>query len=499
MNHNRAVSLAVAAVLCGVASAQSAHLNASAGVSVGLGVPAPVDFAVAGPPATPYVLLVDFAPGPGLLAGRPVQLGVSPALTMLAASVLGPFGNEVTSVNVPPVPQLSGLAIYSQALVVTAAAPNGLFVPSNGESTILYGTSQALVERFDFPLANGFTGTFDPNSVGEVRGRFVLRQVQPIDNGDVLEVPTSNTVSPYASTFLTGIQTPLDPRGCRAQFVYRAGDLGADGTPEVLRRAWWRVANNQGVFHDVFPQVAIRVGHTTVQPDFSIDSWSALPAYPTSGLSTVFSANESSTPVQVRSGAYSIDPGQLVLGLDRSGLGRYLDWGIEPGFVYNGTDNLLLDVRTEPSPTSFGLNGAQVYLTVLSDYLPAARSIARAMLPIGTVDPDTVAVATQRDNAVHDMVFEFARVEANALSPFRFAGVNPDYQPAILAARTPGQSYVEVRFRGADDAAGSNATPFSLDVNVADGKAYLQYSIKLVADVVTGEVPSVDTLVVPVQ
>ncbi|MCB9878955.1 MAG: hypothetical protein H6835_15270 [Planctomycetes bacterium] len=499
MNHDRTLALAVAAVLCGAVSAQSVHLNATAGVSVGLGTAMPADFAVSGPPQAPYVLLVDFVPGPGLLMGRPVQLGVSSGLTLLAADFLGQFGAGGTSVNVPPVPQLAGLTIYSQALVVTTAAPNGLFVPSNGESTILYGTSQALVERFDFPLANGFTGNFDPNSVGEVRGRFVLRQVQPVDNGDVLEVPTSDTVPAHASTFFTGIQTPLDPRGCRAQFVYRAGDLGANGTPEVLRRAWWRVADNQGVFHDVFQQVAIRVGHTTVQPDFSIDSWSALPAYPTSGLSAVFSNNESSAPVQVRNGAYSIDPGQLVLGLDRSGLGRYLDWGIEPGFVYNGTDNLLLDVRTEPSPTSLGLNGAQVYLTVLSDYLPAARSIARAMLPIGTIDPDAVTVAAQRDNAIHDMVFEFARVEATAQSPFRSGGPNPDYQPAILAARTPGQSYVEVRFRGADDAAGSNATPFSLDVNVADGKAYLQYSIKLVADVVTGEVPSVDTLVVPVQ
>jgi hypothetical protein len=98
------------------------------------------------------------------------------------------------------------------------------------------------------------------------------------------------------------------------------------------------------------------------------------------------------------------------------------------------------------------------------------------------------------------MVFEFARVEATALSPFRASSsLAPNYLPAIVAASTPGTSSIVILYRGADDALGTNATAFSANVDVADGKPFLQYSVRLTADVVTGAVPSIDTLVIPVQ
>ena len=106
------------------------------------------------------------------------------------------------------------------------------------------------------------------------------------------------------------------------------------------------------------------------------------------------------------------------------------------------------------------------------------------------IDPDVVA-GGEPDNLIHDLVFEFARPESTARSPFRAAGPNaPNYQPAIVAASTPGTSSIVITYRGADDAFGTNATPFSPNIDLADGKPFLQYSIKLVADVVTGAVPS---------
>jgi hypothetical protein len=120
------------------------------------------------------------------------------------------------------------------------------------------------------------------------------------------------------------------------------------------------------------------------------------------------------------------------------------------------------------------------------------------MLPFGTLDPDLVATGSI-DNLVHDTVFEFARPEASARSPFRAAGTSaPDYLPAILVGSTPGNSSILVTYRGADDALGTNPTPFSPNIDLADGKPFLQYSIRLIADVVTGAVPSLDTLVIPI-
>lgn len=497
MDLRTACSVAAALSVASVLSAQS--LFASPAVNVSTPAAPGAVFAISGQPSAAFVLLTDFAPGPRDVFGETLELGLTPALFVLDAGALDASGSFSLILPIPPLPVLSGLVAYSQALFPTALAPNGLFTVSNGESTALFAGSTALIERFDNAAAAGFVGTYDTASLGRLRGTFSRRRVQPVEAGELLDAPTPNTVSAFALPFQLGIQSPLNPRGCRTQMVYRAADLQANGTPEVLTRVYWRVFDGLPVIPDSFASVTIRASHSHIVPNFLIGSFSALAQFPTSGLGSTFASNESSPPVLVRSGAYAIDPAALLFGLDSLGVGRYLDWGIDANFVYNGVDSLLLDVRTDPSPTSTGDNGAQVYLTVQSGPLPGARCVARPMLPFGTIDPDVVAVG-EPDNAIHDMVFEFARVDSTALSPFRAAGPGaPNYQPAIVAASTPGTSSIVILYRGADDALGTNATAFSPNIDVADGKPFLQYSVKLTADVVTGAVPSIDTLVIPVQ
>lgn len=497
MDLRSACSVAAALSVASVLSAQS--LFASPAVNVGAPLAPSAVFVISGLPSAAFVLLTDFAPGPREVLGETLELGLSPALFALDAGALDAGGSHSLIVPIPPQPVLSGLIAYSQALFPTAAAPNGLFTVSNGESTALFAGSTAVVDRFDNAAAAGFVGTYDTASLGRLRGTFSRRRVQPVANGDLLDTPTPNTVPAFALPFNQGIQSPLNPRGCRTQMVYRAADLQANGTPEVLARVYWRVFDGLPVVADSFASVTIRASHSQVVPNFLIDNFSALAEFPTSGLGSVFATNESSAPVLVRGGAYTVDPTAVVLGLDSLGVGRYLDWGIAANFVYNGVDSLLLDVRTDPSPTSTGDNGAQVYLTVQSGPLPGARCVARPMLPFGTIDPDVVANG-EPDNAIHDMVFEFARIESTARSPFRAAGPGaPNYLPAIVAASTPGTSSIVILYRGADDSFGTNATAFSPNIDVADGKPFLQYSIKFTADVVTGAVPSIDTMVIPVQ
>lgn len=497
MDLRSACSVAAALSVASVLSAQS--LFASPAVNVGAPLAPSAVFAISGQPSAAFVLLADFAPGPREVLGETLELGLTSALFTLDAGALDAGGSHSLIVPIPPLPVLSGLVAYSQALFPSALAPNGLFTISNSESTALFAGSTALVERFDHAAASGFVGTYDTTGLGRLRGTYSRRRVQPVDNGTVLDTPIPGTVSGFAMAFPFAIQSPLNPRGCRTQLVYRAADLGADGTPEVLVRAYWRLFDGAVISLDSFANVSIRASHSQVVPNFLIGNFSALAQFPTSGLSSVFATNESSAPVLVRSGAYTVDPAAVVLGLDGLGVGRYLDWGIDQSFVYNGVDSLLFDVRTDPSPTSFGLNGAQVYLTVQSGPLPGARCVARPMLPFGTIDPDVVANG-EPDNAIHDMVFEFARIESTARSPFRAAGPGaPNYLPAIVAASTPGTSSIVILYRGADDSFGTNATAFSPNIDVADGKPFLQYSIKFTADVVTGAVPSIDTLVIPVQ
>ena len=495
MDLRTACSVAAALSVASALSAQS--LSASPAVNVSGPASASAVFTINWLPAAPFVLFADFAPGPREVLGETLELGLTPALFVLDAGALDATGSYALNLTIPGLPILSGLVAYSQALFPLAAAPNG-FIASNGESTVLFAGSSLVVDRFDNPALEGFVGDYD-TTLERLRGTFSRRRVQPIEIGDVLDTPTPGTVSAFASQLLVPIQSPLNPRGCRTQFLYRAADLQANGTPEVLTRAYWRVFDNgMPVRLDTFANVTIRASHSQVVPNFLVDSFSALAAFPNSGLASVFASNESSAPALLRSGAYTVDPTAVVLGLDSFGVGRYLDWGIGTNFVYNGVDSLLLDVRTDPSPNTIGWNGAHVYLTVQSGPLPGARCVAQPTLPVGTIDPDVVAVG-QPDNAIHDLVFEFARPESTALSPFRAPGPSTlNYQPAILAASTPGTSSIVITYRGADDAFGTNATPFSPNIDVADGKPFLQYSIRFVADVVTGAVPSIDTLVIPV-
>ena len=490
----------VAAALSVVSGLSAQSLFASPAVNVSTPAAPGAVFAISGVPSAAFVLLTDFAAGPREVLGETLELGLTPSLFALGAGALDASGSFSLILPIPPLPVLSGLVAYSQALFPSALAPNGLFTVSNGESTALFASSSALVERFDNAAAAGFVGTYDTASLGRLRGTFSRRRVQPVEPGEQLEAPTPGSVPGFAVQLSIGIPSPLDPRGCRSQMLYRAADLGGDGAPELLTRVYWRVFDGQPVAPSAYSRVAIRVSHSQVVPNFLIDDFSALPEFPLSGLGTTFATNESSPPVLVRNGPYAIDPNDVVLGLDSQGVGRYLDWGIDANFVWNGVDSLLLDVRTDPSPSALiGENGAQAYLAIQSDALPGARCVARTLLPFGAIDPDVVA-AGMVDNAIHDMVFEFARVESTALSPFRAAGATaPNYLPAIVAASTPGTSSIVILYRGADDAVGTNATAFSPNIDVADGKPFLQYSVRLTADAVTGAVPSIDTLVIPVQ
>lgn len=58
---------------------------------------------------------------------------------------------------------------------------------------------------------------------------------------------------------------------------------------------------------------------------------------------------------------------------------------------------------------------------------------------------------------------------------------------------------LELRFRGSIYANGQGATAWSPNQDIADGMQFLQVDIRLIGNPLTDEVPTLDTLVVPIN
>jgi hypothetical protein len=448
MTTSSSTCLAIAAVLTASVSAQGPLLTMTPAVS--LATPgAQVQWTLAGPIASPHAILVDTRGGPVEINGVTFLLGLSPALTTAE---------------------------------LAATAPNGMFRLGTGASTIFHAAPAAVVLDFTNPVANGFQGNFRDDIPGHVRGGIVLHS-------------SRNTLSPAGALFGAGIQSPLIPAGCREQMVFRPQDIGANGEPELVTGVSWLVAGLAQT--DSFAQFELRMGHTNVMPDYSVDPWSALAVAPGSGLSSLFANNEipGAPPVTVYLGRYDINPAAAI----PSWLGQMMPYPAIVPFAYDGASSLLLDFRASQGLT--GLNGMKVQLMVQSGPLPAARAVAGGTWsnPRPLPNPGSATQANLIDCAMPVLQFEFARVETHARSPWLDSGrLSPDYRAPLLAASMPLGTSVELRFRGSYLANGSGATAWSTNQDIADGMRYLQVDVRLRGNHMTDAVPIVDTLVVPV-
>jgi hypothetical protein len=437
---------------------------------------AALNFTLSGQPGAPFAIFVDVDGGPVDVFGERFYLGFSSSLTAVRTDLVPPGGVAVHATSLPAFPGLSGLVVYAQAVALDPTASNGLFRASNGASSACYGGNATILETFDSPLPAGYTGTFVQDVTGHVRGGPITTRIV-------------NTVDPQGVPFNAPIASPLQPFGSRQQIVYRAINLGATGEPELITGVRWRSLLSPQA--DNFPQFTMRIGHTDVVPNYTIDPWSALPAFPNSGLSTTFSDNEllGAPPSVVYTGAYPINPAQALPG-------NYMPYPMSSTFAYDGQSSLLIDFRV-PQSTALGVNGMAVNLMVQSSALPGTRVVAagNATQPVA---PNQVATGVA-DNAMPDFQIELARTMTFVASPWLDSLVAaPDYDTAIVAKSLPAGTSVQVQYRGSSSASGTNPTAWSSSQDVADGKRYLQYRITFQANHLTGERPLVDTLLVPI-
>ncbi|MCA8955061.1 MAG: hypothetical protein KDC87_03250 [Planctomycetes bacterium] len=439
---------------------------------------AALQFAVVGQPSLPFACYADILGGPRSLLGEEIFLDLGPALTLVHSGTLDAGGFGLHTLNVPTTTP-AGVTLFLQAIVLDPSAPNATFRASNGESTSIYASSLVFAEEFVDPVAQGYTGTFDATRRHRLQGapvRYRLHTVEP----------------QVGMVFQQGVLGPLNPNGARVQMVYRAAELGATGKEEVLVAMRWRPFGS--VSNATFQRFEISVGHTNVVPDYTVDPFSALPKFPNSGLNTTYAQNPKvgDPPRQWSYGAYTVRPQDL----RPDGYLAYPQ--PQQRIVYNGFDSLLLDIKTYPVTTPTGSNGQTVQLMVLSSPQPNGR-VHQSGSPTRQVDP-SIVTSGQGDNAVAHMQFEFAIPDSVAVGPWRAAPVpNPDYHTPMLATSLPTGTNIVVEFMGATSPTGAGATGWTTSIDLLDGMPYLRMRIHLFGDAVSGAVPSVESIVIPIN
>jgi hypothetical protein len=439
---------------------------------------ATVTFDLTASNGTFFVLLADTTGGPVDLFGERFLLGLSPTLVTLRAGLVPTGGTVAGALAVPPFAGVLGLVVYGQGALIDPAAQNGLFRVTNGASSALHAEPHVLVIDFDDPTASGFTGDYSTHVAGHIAGGPVTYR-------------THRTVDPNSYAFPQPLLNPLNPNGCREQMVFRAQDTGTTGHPELITGIRWH--SPMPLHPDCYAHVELAVGHTPVVPDYSIDPWSALPMFPNSGLDPVFANN--GTTQTLFAGRYDLAPSMQ----QPNG---FVPIPLLTPFAYDGTSSVMLEFKVYPDANALGVNGMLGNLMGVSSPLPAARNTAYGgqTYPGGPINPPldpSLAIIGAGDNWMADLEIDFARVTTVATSPMLDSGaIAPDYHGEILAAALPPGTRINVAFRGYQ-VPGAQPTAWSPHPDVADGRRFLQFRVTFEANLVTGEVPILDTLVVP--
>jgi len=473
MNPFRSV-LSCLIVPCAALLAQAPELRATPFVLRGDAV----DFVLSGPPGAASLLLFDLTGGPSLFLGETWHLGLTPSLGVIDAGTIGSGGFRTARISATATAPI-GVPLYFQGVAIDGTRPLPL-AATDGESCVVGSSRSALIEDYLDPAAMGLTGSFDRS----VRGRV---QAAP---------PRSRThdVPPVGGMyFWLPLLGPLNAVGVRTQSVYRAGDLGWTGEPELLVAIRWRAGI--AVSSDVLHNIAIDVSHSHVAPDYRTDPLTLLARFPGSGLAPTFAQNvrAGETPQRVFQGDYTIDPASLRAD-------GYVPFPGIRSFAWNGVDSLLVDFRTPRDTGSSGSNGMRAYLMVPTESRPFARVYSYSNDPSNPVDPYLVTTALTGDCVYYDLQFEFMRVESVAISRWLQAATGqPDWLAAYMSQSRPQGSGIALEFRGARDAFGQTATSWSSNLDDQDGLPFLQYRIRFTAVPGATLLPSVDQLVIAYQ
>ena len=442
---------------------------------------APLSWQLAGRPNDLFVLLADVGSGNVNVFGTTFGLSFSPALLPLAAGVTTPVGAAAGFVGIAPASLPAGAPIYLQSGEWNGTQGFASLLASNVASFAAHAGSSALVVSFSVPGQPPFlTGVYDTSVPFRL-------QALPPSTRTVRPLPPEAVPIPGA-----GSLGPLNPSGARFQFALRRSDLGGLGVPEQVVAARWRPLFG-GVVNETYSQLQLLCAHSDVVPDYTIDPWTALPAFPDSGLSTQFAANAvPGTETLLYSGPYSVQAQALL----PSG---YMPFPpLQQPFSWDGQRTLLFETRCSPAA---GLGPVQNHLVwhlmVFAAPKPHATVFASAGWN-GQPSPLTPASAATGDgtSALYDLELELLRTTSVATSAWLSAPVPAvDYQTPIVASFVPAGTSLAIEYRGRSTP--GTETPWSNTPDVADGLPFLQFRVTMRADAATGAVPWLELLVLP--
>ena len=305
------------------------------------------------------------------------------------------------------------------------------------------------------------------------------------------------TVNPLVGPDLPvgGVGQPATVDGRRRQNLYRAIELGGNGT--IIRAAWG--PDSDAIFAATYPNTRMLIGHHKGGTPLS-----------NSGLFAQFDVDGY---VQV-AGPLTYQVGQAANLGGPTGFDAYYDWPqFQTFFDFDGINDLILDIEAQEGNT---YQGIRTFLSVTQ--LPGGATCdcvtifngqcnvapgspfrqADTVWGSDILNPSPSAATANPAPFVNVMEFELAKLRSDAQSLWYDSLIeDPDYlTPIFTPIVQPGGSTIEISWSGSADGI-TEDVPFTPNINACDGLQYIRFHAVLRSNIFTGGRPRIDRMEIP--
>jgi len=289
---------------------------------------------------------------------------------------------------------------------------------------------------------------------------------------------------------------PATAEGRRRQNLYRAGEIGGNGT--ITRMAWG--PDSDAIFAATYPATSVWVGHHKAGTPLT-----------NAGMFQQFDVD-----------GYVNVAGPLVYRVDQAanigGAGLqdgYFDWpDMQTFFDYDGTNDLLVDVQAKEGTT---YNSVRTFLAVSQvpgwpvtcDCVTIFQGACnvRPGAPYRQSDstwgsdilnPQPSFATANPSPFVDIMEFDLAKLRSDAQSLWYDSLVSdPDYlTPILVPVVQPGGSELLMSWSGSSDGI-TEDVPFSSNINAVDGFRYIRFRAILRSNIFTLGRPRISNMQIP--
>jgi hypothetical protein len=260
------------------------------------------------------------------------------------------------------------------------------------------------------------------------------------------------------------------------QVSYKQSDMGAAG---AITQVLWGPSSN-ALYAATHPNLKLRVGHTK----------------DTEGvLGSTFADNFlGGLPLPAYDGEYLL-PQRADIDPQNPQGGFYPFPDLTSPFEYNGEKGFLVDVAVKPA------NDCQLlryWFHGTGAGWPGYPGVRNLVAKSPDAETDNFTGGGQP--LVYDM--EFIKKRRTTFAQSRFYNTNaiqPDFSaPNLSPSSQPGGAQAELEWQGATDTADSQTyTPWAATIDIADGKQYIRFRVKLISNLNSNTVARYDEIRIP--